>query len=370
MITLPPDDIEHVLTGTSSLWEDLRGKTLFITGGTGFFGCWLLETFVEANRRHNLQSKAIILSRDPAAFAQRVPALARCPELIWIRGSILELTVDYVSRQLRQTNPDFSDLGSIKAVVHLVTEANLDATANKPLTAIDVIAQGTRNALEFAAAVGASRFLFTSSGAVYGRQPADLTTIPETYTGAPDHLDASSTYASAGEAKRYAELLCAAFARERGLAAVIARGFSFVGPYLPLDSKFAIGNFLNDALHHQPITIKGDGTPIRSYLYAADLARWLWTLLLRGAAGRAYNLGSEQPVSIRETAEIVRSTLGTRDTVRILKTPTPDRLSERYLPSTQRAREELGLSEQINLPEAIRRTAAWHQNRGANPIRV
>src|SRR5882724_2620993 len=363
MITLLPEDIEHVLTGTSSLWEDLRGQTLFVTGGTGFFGCWLLETFVEANRRHNLQAKAMVLSRDPEAFARRVPGLAGCAELIWIRGSILDLTVEYVSRQLRETSSNTGGLGTVKAVIHLVTEANLNATANKPLTAIDVIAQGTRNALEFAAAAGASRFLFTSSGAIYGRQPTDLPAIPETYTGAPNHLDATSTYASAGEAKRYAELLCAAFARERGLGAVIARGFSFVGPYLPLDSKFAIGNFLDDALHHQPITIKGDGTPLRSYLYAADLTIWLWTLLFRGTAGRAYNLGSENPVSIRETAEIVRSTLGTGDPVSVLNTPIPDRLPERYLPSTQRARDELGLNEQIDLPEAIRRTAAWYRKR-------
>jgi len=69
------DDLNHVLHYTKPLWEELRGKKIFITGGTGFFGCWLLESFAWANDKLKLNAEALVLSRNPEAFAQKVPHL-------------------------------------------------------------------------------------------------------------------------------------------------------------------------------------------------------------------------------------------------------------------------------------------------------
>lgn len=163
-----------------------------------------------------------------------------------------------------------------------------------------------------------------------------------------------------GESKRIAELLCSVFGRVHGLACVVARCFAFVGPYLPLDIHFAIGNFIQDCLIGRPIRIAGDGTPYRSYLYAADLAIWLWTMLLRGQPGCCYNVGSEQAVSIAELAATVAASLESRSEIRIEGKAIPGKPPERYVPQTTRAREELGLSQWIALEDAIRGTAAWH----------
>ena len=104
----------------------------------------------------------------------------------------------------------------------------------------------------------------------------------------------------------------------------------------------------------------GDGTPYRSYLYAADLAIWLWTILVRGKTGRPYNVGSERALPILELARVTAGVLGNPHPARVMREPVPGALAERYIPDTARAREELGLDEWIPLEESIRRTAAWY----------
>ena len=174
-------------------------------------------------------------------------------------------------------------------------------------------------------------------------------------------LDPRSAY---GESKRMAELLCAIHAQRNGLECKIARCFAFAGPYLPTDGHFAFGSFLRDAMRGDPIGISGDGTPRRSYLYAADLAVWLWTILFRGENCRPYNVGSERDVSIFELANQVAQTLNPTLGIEVAREPIAGRPAQRYVPSTHRAQTELGLRESIGLTEAIKRTAQWHRLRG------
>jgi dTDP-glucose 4,6-dehydratase len=348
-------DLAEVLQATPNIWPQLRGTRLFITGGTGFFGLWLLESLAAANRELGLNAEATVLSRDPAAFARRMPHVASLENVLWVRGSAVNFTVGSIAAELKCRSKDLK----FDAVIHLTTEADNERTLADPKAAVEVIAGSTRQALDFSKAVGARRFLFTSSGSVYGRQPQDLANVSEDWPNTADASDKNSAYAISGSAKRVAEELCVACAGEGIVEAVIARCFAFSGPGLPANGKFALGNFVDDALAGRDIVVKGDGTPVRSYLYAGDLTAWLWTLLVRGAAGRAYNVGSERAITIRETAETVQREIAPLSRVRILTPIVSGAPTHRYVPSTARARAELGLTERVDLQSAIRRTARW-----------
>ena len=349
MTTIIAADIARLLARTPSLWEPLRGASLFISGGTGFFGVWLLEALLAANRERSLGCRMAVLSRDPAKFAAKAPHLATDPAVSFVEGDVRDFRFP---------------TGPITHVIHAATEASASLNAADPREMFDVCVEGTRRMLALAEEKRATRFLFTSSGAVYGRQPPEVTHVPEDFRGGPDPLDGRSAYA---EGKRAAELLCAIAAQPSaaggaGLHVSIARCFAFVGPHLPLDTHFAIGNFIRDSVAGGPIRIGGDGTPFRSYLYAADLAEWLVTILLRGESGRAYNVGSEEAVSIRELADRVAHVAvavwpdRVRPEIVMAKQPQPGRPAERYVPDCRRAREELGLVPATSLDESIRLT--------------
>ncbi len=336
-------DLEHILDHTSHLWEEVRGRNIFITGGTGFFGRWLLESFNFANDQLELGAKALVLSRDPGAFAVKAPHLAKQPAVKLIKGDIRSF--------------DFP-AGDFPFVIHAATTSSAQLNREDPLLMFETIVDGTRRVLEFARSHGTRKFLLTSSGAVYGRQPTEMTHIPEDYPGAPDPMDPDSAY---GEGKRAAELLCRLQALKYGIEAKIARCFAFIGPYLPLDAHYAVGNFIRNACKGEPVCIEGDGTPYRSYLYAADLAIWLWTILFKGVSCRPYNVGSDRSINIADLAGLVCRLSQPGTEFIIAKQADPSCQPQRYVPAVELARNELGLESCVSLEEAIERTIRWHR---------
>jgi len=343
---LPIEDLEHVFLHTRPLWEGARGHRFFITGGTGFFGSWLLESFAYCNRKLALDAEATALTRDPGGFLAKAPQIANEHSIKFLRGDVCSFP--FPGQQF-----DF--------VIHAAAPTSAEA-ASRPMDLMRTIIHGTERVIDFAETCGAKKFLLTSSGAVYGLQPESVSHLREDYFGGPDWLGPKAAYA---EGKRVSEQMGSICAKKSNIHFTIARCFTFIGPLLPLDQHFAIGNFIGDALARRNISIRGDGTPMRSYLYAADLAIWLWTMLLRktepDSNPSVYNVGSGEAISIRDLARNVVEELDSSLQIEVAQQAQMGQRLEQYVPDVQKADTLLGLRPIIGLREAIRRTAAWHR---------
>ncbi len=299
----------------------LEGKRIFITGGTGTFGKWLIHEL------KNIACKLVLLTRDAPLFLKSFPEFD-VEKITFIEGDVRDFNYPK---------------GYFDYIIHAATPVVSDSLCDDDLMAI--IVAGTTRVIDFAAHVGCKRMLYVSSGAVYGKQPPELEQIPESFPCNP-----ISAY---GKGKLIAENLCLS----SGVNCVIARCFAFVGPSMPLNAHLAIGNFIGSCLKNESIEIEGDGTPLRSYMYASDLAEWLMVVLLMGNEGEVYNVGSDVAISILDLALEVRHVLSTKNLINVRNAVSSGQVIERYVPSNRKAIESLGLQMKFDLACSIRSTA-------------
>lgn len=338
MKRLPVEDLEHIFQNTQDIWESFRGKSIFLTGGTGFFGKWLLESFIYANEKLSLNIKIYVLSRDPGKFLEKFPfyRFENCIE--FIQGDIVEFK---------------SSINNVDYIIHGATEASAKLLNSNPAEMLNTLVSGTKHVLDFAKSqINLKGILLTSSGAVYGQNTNELIgSFREGEIFPIDFTNANSTYS---EGKRVSELYFASYGKEYNIPVKTARCFAFVGPYLPLQSHFAIGNFINNVLNNDDIIVKGDGTAIRSYMYAADLIVWLLIILIKGINGCCYNVGSNSPYSISEIANKI-SMFGSSSHV-VISQPNKSNFKDVYFPNTDKFLLDFPNLTNIDLLDAIDRT--------------
>jgi len=338
LFALPSRDLAHILHDAAAELEELRGKSVFITGGTGFFGKWLLAGLCHADADLGLGLHLTVLSRDPASFLRRHPEAAQVPTLRFEQGHVADFS--FVDHRY-----DY--------ILHAATDTTAFTTDAEESERSRAIVEGIRGMLDLARNCGA-RLLNVSSGAVYGAFAGQPSGAKE------DDYVLAHPLTPYAEAKREAEQLCA----ESGVDFVTARAFAFLGPYLPLDAHFAAGNFLRDARRGGPILVRGDGTALRSYLYPADLVVWLLRILLRGQRARAYNVGSDEAVTTAQLARRIADAVRPATQV-VIQSVQPHGPQNIYLPDIHRARAELNLDVAIPLQDAIARTLAFLEIRSS-----
>jgi len=338
------EDLRKVAAnGTSSL-ERLKGETILVTGGTGFMGTWISELVTFLNDEHGFEIKLILLSSHVDKFKRDQARIAERDEVTVIQRDV---------RNLKEIPTNVS------YIIHAAANPDRRSHASEPLRTVEVIVDGTKAVLDYASRLpDVKKILNISSGLVYGPQPWDVPGISESMYGPLDCSDFNSAYP---ESKRVAETICAIYRNQHRLPIVNARPFAFIGPYQSLDRPWAVNNFIRDGLLGGPIRIQGDGLTVRSYMYPSDMAWWLLNFLARGEVGRSYNMGSPEPTTLLNLAEMIASNLP--NTPKIISGLSKDKSlhSSRFVPNVELASGSLGLGITVDLRTAINRTILWNQ---------
>lgn len=340
-------DIAYVLGCCKAEFELLAGKSILLTGGSGFVGSYLVESVMAYNATNPGQRCNLFLpTRSKQRAEAKFPHLFNVPSLHWFEWDakaeiVLVDDIDYVIHAASPVDP---------------AEYRADAA----YSAMQEMIQTTDAVIRFSKEKSISRFLFISSGAVYGSQPTDMSAIPESYDGGPALADSVSAY---GEGKRYCEMLC----NLSGLPIVTARLFSFLGPNLDLNGSFAIADFIQSADQEGEISLHSDGSSIRTWCYASDMVVMIWKLLLSGKIGDAYNVGQDKPdMTILELANRVASLLSA--TVTVENTSSIDKIRSRYVPNIDKVRKFYAPT--IDFETALQRTihSMFCQGRVSTPL--
>jgi dTDP-glucose 4,6-dehydratase len=263
-----------------------------------------------------------------------------CPNVSWVEGDFLNGALD---------------LGQIDMIIHAATPASAQLNAENPVEMLRINVEAMKSVLRY---VGNNQpLLFTSSGAVYGTQPQSVSHIAEGNVEPNPPTEQLNAYA---QGKQIAERMCSEAGSSGQCSPIIARLFAFGGEYLPRDTHFAIGNFVQNALDRKPIVVNGDGRARRSYLYGADMATWLWSALAHGENGEPFHIGSENSISILELAQNVARVsdlvLGYVPAV-IVTLPVDESLPvHQYVPLTTNTKRTLNVEEWTSLHEIISQT--------------
>lgn len=278
MKPLPEADLQEIASRCADVFRELDGAHVLITGHTGFVGSWLFASLARAIDAANLNTVLTGTSRSGGAFTmspKRAPVGDACGWTTAHGSDVRKLTM----------HPQTTH------VIHCANAGSHAENVDDPHKVAGMIVDGTKRVVAECERVGVKRLLLLSSGSVYVPKH-DGTPYRET-----DPVQ-DQPVTLFGYAKRCAER----WALASNVPTVSARGFAMLGPRLP--AQFAASEFMACALAGKPIHVKSPDT-VRSYLYASDMAAWLWTLLVRGETGTAYNVGSDSPLTVAALARLV-----------------------------------------------------------------
>lgn len=327
------EDTNFIFTQLKNIVDlsKLNNSNILITGGTGLFGKSILDALIFM---HNFyEFKITVLSRNKNNFLFNYPKYN------------LEF-INFISGDIRNFDCKRQDFDYI---IHAATPASAKLEKENPKEMYSVILEGTKNIIDIAKNMNVKKLLFTSSGAVYGEQYQSIKSFKEDYQGIP------ITYY--GKAKKISENIFL----NSNINVSIARCFAVTGPYLNLNIHFAIGNFIKDAIENRDIIIKGDGRPLRSYLYTADLVIWLLVILLKSKNKSIYNVGGGDGISIYDLAKKVSKQVNNyTGKVDILTKSNYNYPTPKYIPNNKKIIKEFGVKENYTLDEAIKRTIDWN----------
>lgn len=335
------EDLVYV-AGLDLPWKKLKDKSILLSGATGMIGSFLIDVIMYKNLHDNLECHVYAMGRNEEKARKRF-------EEYWENKLF-----DFVQHDVNKSM-DCLEIDEINFVLHLASNTHPMAYSTDPIGTITTNIMGVYNMLEFAVNVHADRMAFASSNEIYGENRGDVEKFDEKYLG---YIDCNTMRAGYPESKRCGEALCQAYIAQKGLDVVIPRLTRSYGPTLLDSDTKALSQFLKKGLAHENIVLKSAGTQYYSYTYVADAVAGLFTVLLVGEKGEAYNISDEaSDIMLKDLAEIIAKESGTKVVFDV-----PDAVEAAGYSTATKARldnkkvSELGFKAGYDIESGIRRT--------------
>jgi UDP-glucuronate decarboxylase len=282
------EDLERIAS-CNLPWDTLRDKTVLVTGGGGFLAAYLIKSILTVSRLKKLNTQVICVARNTRSLKMRLSAYLDAPDLLIVQHDVAQ--------------PLASDFPRADFIVHSASQASPKYYGVDPVGTLLANVAGTMYLLEHAVKSQAVRFLFFSSGEVYGIPVDPNQMVGEHDFGYLDPMIVRSCYA---ESKRIGETMCAAWAQHHGLHTSVVRPFHTYGPGMAFDDGRVFADFVADVVANRDIVLKSDGLAKRPFCYIADATVGFLTVLLKGEKAEAYNVGNPAAeISIRDLANLI-----------------------------------------------------------------
>jgi len=276
------DDIRQIFD-LDLPWGKLSGTNILITGATGLIGSTLVDVLMSNPRR---DYDVYASGRNVERAKQRFGKYFDFDSFHFVKYDVLSpLEIDV----------------PFDYIIHAASNASPNAFTQSPVEIIKSNIYGVSNLMDYGLKHGLKRFLYVSSGEVYGQ--GDGRVFTEKYSGYVDCMKARSCYPSS---KRTSETLCVSYAEEYGVDVVIVRPCHIFGPHFSENDNRVYAQFIRNVLKGEDIVLKSTGEQYRSWCYVVDCVSALLFVLLKGVSGEAYNIADSTSVfTIRQLSEMM-----------------------------------------------------------------
>jgi UDP-glucuronate decarboxylase len=344
-------DIQEVIKRLKKDNISFEDKTILVTGGAGFLGSWVCDVLVEQG------AYCICLDNLSSGQPENVLHLMKRNNFRFINHDISYPI--YFGFSYHPLGICVGDIEKIDIVMHMASRASPFEFEAEPISILRSNTLGTLNSLGIAKFNNAI-FFYTSTSEVYGNPPKEAIPTPESYFGHVNPVGPRSCY---DESKRAGEAFIKAYELQHKMRTKIVRIFNTIGPRIRHGPAFGrvVPNFIHQALHDQDITVFGDGSQTRSFVYVVDEIEGIFKMVhIDEAINEVINLGNDKEYTILELARIIKDLTNSSSKIVFKPLPIDDPIYR--CPVITKAKKILNWEPTTSLEEGLKKTIAWFKD--------
>ena len=334
------EDVKFVASKCCKLITKLSNKSILITGANGILGRYLLHSIFEFNSS---------LKKPCKVYAYITKEISKDNDIYYLKKN---KNFFFIKQDLTK---NFQIRKNLDYILHAASPADPKTYLNNQIRTLTLNTDTTKKFLEYC--VGKkTKFLFFSSGEIYGSPPRKYYPTREDYISKRDHLSIRSCYA---ESKIFGETLCNVYKETKNVNSLIIRPIYVIGPGFKKTDSRAWTFFIRQAVLGKNIVIKSDGKAVRGACYVADAMIQIFNILINGKKGDLFNVGNSKGVSIKRIAKVVCKVNHKKIKYKILNEENSTKAPMRNVPDMKKTLGKFNIKNYYDIESTIKRTLLW-----------